>query len=256
MRSLASHLLLLLFFTSSAQVEKIVLNGNIYILDFFDEFSDTEIDTEKWRFRTDSKHWSTQLKRNVELKNGLLYLNLRKEKSLDKNYTGAGIISLDTFRYGYYETHLKIPNGKGWHTSFWLMKHNGYGSTDPSVAEIEIDILENDSNNPNGYEIAFHKWMGEHVSVFGLYVPTPNMNINFVLVACEYTPDYVKYYMNGNEVKNLDISEVPKGPVNIWITSIASHLGGTSSVDDNKLPSNAIFDYVRYYKLEEIKHQQ
>ncbi len=251
MRNLVSQLLLLLFFTSSTQVEKIELNGNTYVLDFFDEFNNTEIDTTKWAFRTDSKHWSTQLKRNVELKNGLLYLNLKKEKSLDKNYTGGGIISLDTFRYGYYETRVKIPEGEGWHTSFWLMKHNRLGNTDPSITEIEIDVFENDSKHPTGYEIAFHKWLGGHISVFGQHVKTANMRIDFVEVACEYNPNYVIYYMNGNEVKNLDISEVPKGSINIWLTSIASHLGGTSSVDDNELPSNVIFDYVKYYKLEE-----
>ena len=37
-------------------------------------------------------------------------------------------------------------------------------------------------------------------------------------------------------------------PVNIKMTSIASWLGGTKSVDDTKLPSTAIFDYVKYYK--------
>ena len=65
----------------------------------------------------------------------------------------------------------------------------------------------------------------------------------------KYTPNYVKYYMNGKEVKNLDTSKLPKGPVNIWMTSIASWLGGTKSVDDSKLPGTAIFDYVKYYEL-------
>jgi hypothetical protein len=80
-------------------------------------------------------------------------------------------------------------------------------------------------------------------------VQTANINKEFVVLACEYTPNYVKYYMNGKEVKNLDTSNFPKGPVNIKMTSIASWLGGTKSVDDTKLPSTAIFDYVKYYKL-------
>ncbi len=251
MKIIITQLLLLVCFTCIAQEKKIELNGNVYILDFFDEFNTNEIDTNKWTFRTDSKHWSTQLERNIELKNGLLYLNLKKEKTLDKDYTGAGIISNDTLKYGYYEARLKIPKGEGWHTSFWLMKHNRLGNTNPSATEIEIDILENDSKSKDGYEIAFHKWLNGHVSIFGQHVPTPNMSKEFVVVACEYTSTQVNYFRNGKKVKTLDISTLPKGSLNIWLTCIASHLGGTKAVEDEKLPNSAIFDYVRYYKLEE-----
>ena len=230
------------------QPKKIVLSDNTYELNFSDEFDGETIDTEKWTFRKDSKHWSTQKKENVELKDGFLNLNLKKEKALDKEYTGGGIISIDTFSYGYYEARLRIPDGAGWHTSFWLMKY-GNGDTSTDFSKIEIDILENDSKQFNGYEIAFHKYVGGHKSVFGQHVPVPNMNEQFNVIACEYTADFVKYYINGEQVKRLDISKIEQGDVNIWATSIASHLGGTKMVDDNKLPTAATFDYIRYYKL-------
>ena len=250
MKNLITPLLILVSFSCLAQKSEMDLNGKTYTLLFFDEFNTAELDGSKWTYRTDSKHWSTQRKRNVEIKNGYLYLHVKKERSLDKEYTGAGIISKDTFKYGYYEARLKIPKGDGWHTSFWLMKHNSLGNTLPSASEIEIDILENDSKNSNGYEIAFHKWIDGHTSVFGQHVETPNMNKNFVVAACEYTADYVKYYLNGKEIKELDLSDLPKGSVNIWLTSIASHLGGTETVDDKELPSSVTIDYVRYYKLQ------
>ena len=243
-----TQLLILVSFSCLAQNSEIDLNGKTYSLAFFDEFNTEKIDESKWTYRTDSKHWSTQQKRNVEVKNGFLKLNVKKERSLGKEYTGAGIISIDTFKYGYYEARLKIPKGDGWHTSFWLMKHNRLGNTLPSTTEIEIDILENDSKNSNGYEIAFHKWINGHTSVFGQHVETPNMNKKFVIAACEYTADYVKYYVNGKEIKELDLTDLPTGSVNIWLTSIASHLGGTESVNDKELPSAAIIDYVRYYQ--------
>jgi hypothetical protein len=45
-------------------------------------------------------------------------------------------------------------------------------------------------------------------------------------------------------------SSLVKGPhQQIWLTTIGSHLGGTTKVDDAFLPSAAIFDYVRFYKL-------
>jgi len=243
MNNIILSTLLLICIGCSAAEDKLNIGNNAYKLAFFDDFKGERLDTNKWQYRTDSRHWSTQLASNVEIKNGFLYLNLKKEEVLDKNYTGAGIISKETFQYGYYETRLKIPEGTGWHTSFWLMRHN-----DPS-AEIEIDILENDSKHSDSYEIAFHTYPGGHVSVFGQTVRTADMSQEFVVLACEYTPSCVKYYMNGKEVKNLETSKLPKGPVNIWMTSIASWLGGTKSVDEMKLPSAAIFDYLKYYKL-------
>lgn len=244
------NLIIFLFtiqFNCTSQTDSIFLNGNKYKLVFNDEF-ETEIDTSKWDYRTDSKHWSTQLKTNVTVNNGFLFLNVKKEKSLDKEYTGAGIISKQRFEYGYYETRLKIPKGAGWHTSFWLMNHNRSGGTNTQDATIEIDILENDSKDHNGYHIAFHKYVGGHKSMFGQYVPTPNLNEHFVTVSCEYTPNYVKYFINGEEVKRFDCSNIEKGPLNIWLTTIASHLGGTVKVDETELPNSAIFDFVRFYK--------
>ncbi len=239
---------LLMLLGCNGRKDVLKIGNNEYKLIFVDDFNGTALDTNKWVYRTDSKHWSTQLTKNVDVNNGYLFLNLKKEKSLDKDYTGAGIISVDTYRYGFYEARLKIPDGQGWHTSFWLMKNDGFG-TKAINAEIEIDILENDSKHPNFYSIAFHKWLGGHVSVFGKKIVTPNMSNEFVTVACEYTPKYIIYYMNGEKVRYLDISDFKQGDVNIWLTSIASWLGGTDSVNELKLPGKAIFDYVKYYKL-------
>ncbi|WP_395089671.1 GDSL-type esterase/lipase family protein [Armatimonas sp.] len=40
-------------------------------------------------YRTDSKHWSTQKPENVTVKDGFLWLELKKEDAGDKHYTGA-----------------------------------------------------------------------------------------------------------------------------------------------------------------------
>src|SRR4051812_7064185 len=73
-----------------------------YTLAWSDEF-DRSLDLAQWDFRTDSKHWSTQLPANVSVHDGVLWLALRKEKAGDKEFTGAGVISKRAFHYGYYE---------------------------------------------------------------------------------------------------------------------------------------------------------
>ncbi len=119
-----------------------------YQLAFSDEFNGSQLDSGKWAYRTDSKMLSTQLPANVSVSDGVLHLALRKESARGKDHTGGGVISHDAFRYGYYEARFRVPAGAGWHTSFWLQKQDGSGSTGTKVAAQEIDICEQTSPKP------------------------------------------------------------------------------------------------------------
>ena len=61
--------------------EEKTIDGQVYILAFHDEFDGKSLDTKKWVYRTDSKHWSTQEPENVEVRDGNLLLHLKKEQS-------------------------------------------------------------------------------------------------------------------------------------------------------------------------------
>lgn len=230
-------------------------DGNKYKLVFSDEFNGNQLDINKWVYRTDSKHWSTQLPENVTVSDGYLYLNVKKQKSLDKEYTGAGIISKKMYRYGYYESRLKIPLGEGWHTSFWLMGYDGKG-TGTSMTALELDIFENDSKNKFGYHDNVHKWKGEHTEQ-GKWVATPDLSADFHTLGCEYSPTEVKYYFDGKLVRTVDVSKMPHSGLNIWLTTIATFIGNTKAVDESKLPGAAVYDYVRFYEpvKNKIKHE-
>ena len=228
-------------------VEK-TIDGEIYTLAFQDEFNGKSLDTKRWVYRTDSKHWSTQEPENVEIKDGKLLLHLKKEQSNGMEYTGAGIISKERYSFGYYEASMKVPPGAGWHNSFWLMDHDGSGSTATASSTIEIDIIENDSKNPTKYGVNFHKWKDNHISKGHKVVESPDMSNDFQVFSCVYTPEYVKFFLNRKEVHLIDISDLSKAPMNIWLTSIATWLGNTESVDDTQLPATVEFEYVRYYQ--------
>jgi len=241
---------LLPVFTVAQVAITLQLDGLTYRLQFADEFKGKSLNTKKWLYRTDSKHWSTQLPANVVVKEGILHLDLKKENAGDKQYTGAGVISAKRFHFGYYETRMKVPPGAGWHTSFWLQGYDGMGGTGTGKTTIEIDIIENDSKNPEKYGINLHRWQGEHKSTVK-DITTPAMDEDFHTLACTYTPEYMKFYFDRKEVRTIDLKPLnfPLGSLNIWLTSIASHLGNTTVVDDTQLPSSAQFDYVRFYKL-------
>ncbi|MBI4891006.1 MAG: glycoside hydrolase family 16 protein [Acidobacteria bacterium] len=218
-----------------------------YKLKWADEFDGSKLDATKWVYRTDSKHWSTQKAENVALQKGSLVLLLKKEQAGDKQYAGAGVISRPVFRFGYYETRFRILAGKGWHSSFWMMGHDGSGGTGTKSTALELDVIENDSINLNSYGVNLHKWVDPHVSYGHKNVPVVNLG-EFHVFGCEYTAGSVKYFLDGQVVQTVDVSKLPHGDLSIWLTSIASFLGKTDAVDETKLPGRVEYEYVRFYE--------
>lgn len=243
--------ILLLSFLSSCKIKKHIVRPDgktAYQLFFEDNFDKTALNAQSWVYRTDSKHWSTQLPINVMVSDGFLNLKVKKEKSLDKDYTGAGIISIQAFSFGFYEASMKIPKGAGWHNSFWLMTHDGSGGTGPKQSALELDICENDSKNQFGYNANVHRWQDPHIQRGTKWIKTPNLSEGFHKWGCEYTKNEVKYYFDDVLVQTIDIKDLPHKPMHIWLTTIASYHGNTTKVDDTRLPDQFMIDYVRYYK--------
>lgn len=230
-----------------------------YTLTWSDEFDGDKLDVTKWDYRTDSKHWSTQTPANVTVSDGFLSLGVKKEAQRGKQYTGSGVISKRLFKYGYYEAKFRVPPGAGWHTSFWLMKYDSNGGTGTKGANQEIDICEQDSVNLGAYSLNLHDWENKHRSYGHKRVKTEDLSAAKHVWGCEFTPKHIRYYFDGKLVQQLDATWLNHGDHNIWLTSIASHLGRTKAVDDSKLPSAAVFDYVRFYEknaLEQAARQE
>lgn len=219
-----------------------------YTLVWSDEFEGDKLNLEEWVYRTDSKHWSTQKPENVVVADGKLILNLRKENANGKQYTGAGIISKKTFKYGYYEARLKLPKGKGWHSTFWLQMHDGSGGTDPRLAAQEVDIMESDSIHPAGYSISLHQWLPKHSMLGFRRHTTPDLSADFHVFGCEFQPTLARFFFNGRLMNAVDVSRLTASDQHVWLTSIASHLGKTDSVDDTKLPTQFVVDWVRVFE--------
>jgi beta-glucanase (GH16 family) len=218
-----------------------------YRLAWSDEFSGTAVDTNKWSFRTGVRLWSNQQPQNNAESNGLYYILLKKETVGTSSYTAGGIITSKLFRYGYYETRMKVPPGRGWHTSFWLMKQN-LATND--TAQVELDALENDSITLTSYGINNHRWQPTPVLHFGSKtVTTPSLTAGFHVIGCEYTDTTVKYFFDGVLQQTVATTNFTPADVNIWLTSVAANLGGTTNVDDSQLPATAQYDYARFFVL-------
>ena len=228
--------------------------GNVvqnYTLAWSDEFDGTTLDMDKWEYRTDSKMWSTQLPANDSVANGKFVIDLKHETANKKSYTGGGIISKQTFQYGYYEASFKVPPGSGWHTSFWTALYHPKG-TGPRLTQ-EIDICEQDSVKTTKYSAGVIAWGNHSAGIARQYVPTPDLAAGFHVWACEFTPTTVKFFFDGKLTHQGDVSKIKQGPQNIWLTCIASNLGSTNYVDNKKLPATAEFEYVRFFSSPDNK---
>ena len=86
-----------------------------------------------------------------------------------------------------------------------------------------------------------------HLTYGSKSVVTPSLNADYHVFGCEFTPTVIRYFFEGNVVQTVNATQFPHNDLNIWLTSIAAPLGGTTSVDDTKLPAAALFDYARFF---------
>jgi beta-glucanase (GH16 family)/pimeloyl-ACP methyl ester carboxylesterase len=226
--------------------------GTKWKLIFSDEFDGTSLDTSRWTYRTGPRLWSDQKAENVSVSGGMLRIALKKEKSGGLDYTAGGIISRDEFSYGYYEARIKLPRGKGWHTSFWTMRAGD--RTAPDRRYQEIDVCEQDSVDPTSYSANFHIYK-PHTSFGYKRITRADLSEGFHIYGANFTARRVDFYLDGALVHTIDISGVPHSGQNIWLTSIAAGLHNTDRVDDAALPEAAIFDWVRYYQPQQTQSE-
>ena len=93
-----------------------------YTLSWHDEFDGDKLNAAEWNIRAGGRYAAMNQVANVYVGDGLLHLAVRKEKLGEFEYTAGGVISKREFKYGYYESRYRVPNGAGWHTSFWMLK--------------------------------------------------------------------------------------------------------------------------------------
>ncbi|MGJ8642085.1 MAG: glycoside hydrolase family 16 protein [Luteolibacter sp.] len=221
-----------------------------YKLVWSDEFNGTEIIGNKWYYRTDAKLWSAQLPENNTVSDGYYRIAGKKQKAQGKDYTGGGMITKKEFKYGYYETRMKVPEGEGWHTSFWMMRDMELRDIPLDGTHIELDVIENDSSDLFHYQTDAHRWRPDDHKKFGTkQIITESSLAEFHVYGLEFTPEKLTYFMDGKVVSETDASAFPHNSVNIWLTCLAGKLGKkTEKVDETKLPAEAAYDYVRFFQ--------
>lgn len=160
-----------------------------------------------------------------------------------KDFKGAELRTKSTYIYGRFEVNYKASYGAGQTSTFFTYHELGSGGVS-EWNELDIEILGRYTDDvqfnpitPGQANHEHHQWVN--------FDPTAD----FYTYAIEWTPDYVAWFVEGEEVHrqtgdhitalNLD----QKIMMNIWPPAYSSWVG---TLDSRMLPFFAYYDWVSY----------
>ena len=189
-------------------MKKSGVNLNGYRLVWEDNFEGNALNRENWNVELHEPGWVNEelqeyvdSEENIQVKDGKLYIYPVQKKAADGSctYTSGRVTTQNKkdFTYGIFEVSAKVPFGKGYLPAFWLMatdeKHYGQW---PRCGE--IDIMEVLGDQPKTLHGTIH-YGNPHQQNQGTYTlsGTDSFTDSFHTFACEWTPDSLKWYVDG-----------------------------------------------------------
>ena len=123
-------------------------------------------------------------------------------------------------------------------------------------ALLELDFCEQDGGDPHFYSFGvinqsrYHQRTNRQSWNAGRWVieDAPDTSASFNVWGCQFTPDSTRFYFNGRLTKEISSAGFPHDEMNVWMSVIASTLKGDRWVDESKLPSVVLCDYIRVYQ--------
>ena len=239
-----------------------------YRLVWHDEFNEGTSLGSNWTHEVQKPGWvnnelqnyvngSADGKRVTELIDGKLNINCFKGSD-GKIYSCRVYANVNTgWLYGYFEARIMLPKGKGTWPAFWMMPVNNNYSTNPWPGCGEIDIMEEVGADPNIVSSSIHCAAYNHTINTQ---KTASRNIGtaeseYHIYACEWTPDYLKFFVDGTELMTFRNEGTGK---NVWpftynfypILNLAwgGDWGGYKGLDESALPITMKVDYVRVFQ--------
>ena len=189
--------------------------------------------------------------KTAEINNGILNITAKK---IGSEVCSARLNTRELWTYGYFEARLKLPKGKGTWPAFWMMPSDG--GNWPHCGE--IDIMEEVGSNANYTSSSIHCTAYNHTIGTQKTAErlTPGAEDEFHIYALEWTPDFIRTYVDGKLLFSFDNDK--KGDDNTWpfhkpfhpILNLAwgGDWGGYRGIDESALPATYQIDYVRIFQ--------
>ena len=245
-------------------------NGDEWSVVWADEFEGSKIDTTKWTFdegnwgwgNYEPQYYTNHRKKNARIEDGNLIIEAHKN-DMGQEWTSARLTTREkvSFQYGKIEFRAKVPAHRGNWAAGWTLG-------DDYIDELswpycgEIDILESvgyEMDNETGDGIA-HASAHSGAYYFKLgnqptaTTPVENMNNKYHTYAVEWTPEYIKAFVDGNHYFTYDDNTTELSwpfdkPHNIILNlAMGGGWGGAQGIDETVTSQKMIIDYVRVYE--------
>ncbi|MBR7132711.1 MAG: family 16 glycosylhydrolase [Clostridia bacterium] len=264
----------------SSKIE-ITRNGVSYSLAWNDEFSGSYIDRNNWAdrkatadseyqyFKNDSNN-NLFIDNDVDGNSCLILQAVEEEVTVNDRtyaYTSGGVDTYGkfTFKTGYVEMRAKLPQGAGLWSGFWFGGTSNRDGNSSWPANGEIDVIEHygykadtvfhnfhyatyDENN-NIVANKIRPTEGEYKTVLS----NGNFYDEFHTFGCEWTEEYVAYYVDGVMTNKFEkdaetFAEVNNENMYLLLTlAVGGSEEAMEDIGSTNFPAQMAIDYVRYY---------
>ncbi|WP_421381937.1 glycoside hydrolase family 16 protein [Bacillus salacetis] len=190
---------------------------------------------------------------NVEVKDGHLVIESKKEKFRGREYTSGAVTTENKFqfRYGMVEIRAKLPQGKGLFPAFWMV---------PSEENWlpEINIMDFLGQNTNEYHQVVH-WEnedGERMRDYSQYISEQiDFTKEFHNFGIIWEPGKLTWTLDGNVVFETEKLS-PDMPMYLYLnTAVGGDWPGDPDPNE-KYPKEMLIDYVRVYQQQVFQQQE
>jgi beta-glucanase (GH16 family) len=153
---------------------------------------------------------------NVTVSHGVLQLTARKQLNKPKgwgtyHYTSGMITTsgLRSFRYGAFQTRIKLPRGSGLWTTFWLLQPDG--SWPP-----EFDLMEHYGKSPTKIMMAYH-W-GRYQSWNNPQYYPRSVESAWHTYTVVWEPKSIRWYIDGKLTRSFSGRRVSSRKMALYLT--------------------------------------
>ncbi|MDX2108627.1 MAG: family 16 glycosylhydrolase [Verrucomicrobiota bacterium] len=229
-----------------------LMNDLVWNLVWEERFNGTSLDPDRWNVGYPSKNvanneLSGYAEDNIRIKDGALVVTAR-DKAIDyggrnQPYTSGVITTFGKFEqaYGYFETRVRVTEGKGLWPNFWLF----------SKGAAAIRVLDIFGNEPDK---TYHTVVAEDSTGTpkqrGFQRKGVDFSWEYHVVGVMWTPSAITFHVDGEEIGRLT-DNIPAEPMSIVLSMAVG--GDLVGPPDGWTPFPAYYwvDWVRVYKLSE-----
>jgi endo-1,3-1,4-beta-glycanase ExoK len=164
-----------------------------------------------------------------------------------KDYNGAELFSNDHVKYGRFDIRMRSISGSAVISAFFTYYDDSYlGSPEP-WGEIDIEIM---GKKTNEFQSNIITGTAENKVTSEKMHTCSNLSETYNTYSIEWTPDYIAWFFNGNEVRRSTGSQVTACQpnemsyrFNAWVTDVAAWGG---AFDPSILPVYQFINWISY----------